>query len=68
MFYDADIVIVVLALFTLAAVIFFALSSKAAAETRRRDPDAPKSTLATDAPNHDTPHAGPQAERARGYD
>jgi len=40
-----------LALITLLAVVVFALVSKARVEQRRKDPDAPKSTLAEDEAN-----------------
>jgi len=39
-----------LAMFTLLAVIIFALVSKKAVDERRRDPNAPKSSLAPDSP------------------
>lgn len=41
----------VLAMLTLLAVVLFALRSKKEVEDRRADPEAPKSTLATDAPD-----------------
>ncbi len=44
--------IVVLFLITALAVVVWALLSKRAVEKRMDDPDAPKSTLAKDAPNH----------------
>ena len=40
-----------LALVTLLAVAIFALWDKRKTDQRRRDPEAPKSTLADDAPN-----------------
>lgn len=39
-----------LTMFTLLAVVIFALVSKHRTEKRRHDPDAPKSTLAKDGP------------------
>lgn len=48
---DIDVLLVVLSLGTLLIVIAFALWSKKRTEDRRRDPDAPKSTLAKDAPS-----------------
>ncbi|WP_299374062.1 hypothetical protein [uncultured Tateyamaria sp.] len=42
----------VLFLVTAGAVIVFALVSKSKVEDRIEDPDAPKSTLAKDAPDH----------------
>lgn len=47
---DATVFVPVLALITFALVIAFALKSKASVEARR-DSDAPKSTLAKDAPD-----------------
>jgi hypothetical protein len=44
-------IIPVLSMITLLAVAVFALVSKSRTERRRHDPDAPKSTLAPDAPN-----------------
>ena len=44
--------IAVLFLLTAGAVIVFALRSKARVEDRMDDSDAPKSTLAKDAPDH----------------
>ncbi len=46
-----DILIIFLALFTLLAVLVFALVSKRRTEKRMRDENAPKSTLAKDAPD-----------------
>jgi len=46
-----DFFLIFLALFTLGAGIIFALVSKRRVEARRHDPDAPKSTLAKDAPD-----------------
>ncbi|MCC6001497.1 MAG: hypothetical protein JJU19_11630 [Pararhodobacter sp.] len=40
-----------LALGTISAVLIFAIVSKARVEERRTDPQAPKSTLAADAPS-----------------
>lgn len=48
---DLDVLLVTLSLGTLLVVIVFALVSKRATERRRDDPDAPKSTLAKDAPS-----------------
>ncbi len=48
---DIDILIIFLALFTLLAVLVFALVSKRRTEKRMRDENAPKSTLAKDAPD-----------------
>jgi hypothetical protein len=44
-------IVPVLSMITLLAVAVFALVSKARIERRRHDPDAPKSTLAPDAPD-----------------
>lgn len=46
-----EVLLAVLAFGTMSAVIAFALWSKARTERRRDNPDAPKSTLAADAPN-----------------
>jgi len=46
-----DTLIIVLALMTLVAVLVFALISKRRVEKRMRDENAPKSTLAKDAPD-----------------
>ena len=46
-----EIFLAILAVVTLAAGIFFALSSKKQTDDRRRNPHAEKSTLAEDAPN-----------------
>lgn len=48
---DASTLVVTLALVTLGAVALFAIVNKRAVERRKADPDAPKSTLATDAPS-----------------
>jgi hypothetical protein len=48
---DASFLVPLLALITLLAVAVFALVSKSRVEKRRHDPNAPKSTLAKDAPN-----------------
>lgn len=48
----APYLITILALFTLLAVTVFALVSKERVERRRKDPEAPKSRLAADAPDH----------------
>lgn len=47
----SEILIAVLALVTFGIVMLVAMRSKAKTEERRKDPDAPKSTLAADAPN-----------------
>jgi len=47
---DTSSLIAVLSLATLLAVAVFALISKTATDRRRRDPSAPKSTLAKDGP------------------
>ena len=51
MTWDFGFLIPLLALVTLLLVAFYALYSKAKTEKRRRDPNAPKSTLAVDAPS-----------------
>jgi hypothetical protein len=48
---ELSFLVPLLALITLLAVAVFALMSKSRVEKRRRDPDAPKSTLAEDAPD-----------------
>jgi hypothetical protein len=48
---DASFLVPLLALITLLAVAVFALVSKSRVEKRRHDPNAPKSSLAKDAPN-----------------
>jgi hypothetical protein len=48
---DLSFLVPLLALVTLLAVAVFALVSKARVDQRRHDPDAPKSTLAKDAPD-----------------
>lgn len=48
---ETDFFLLFLALFTLLAVIGFALVSKRRVEKRRHDENAPKSTLAKDAPD-----------------
>ena len=48
---DLSFLVPVLALVTLLAVAVFALMSKSRVEKRRHDPNAPKSTLAKDAPD-----------------
>ncbi|RBO51381.1 hypothetical protein DSD19_19900 [Rhodovulum sp. BSW8] len=48
---DATSLIATLALGTLCAVVVFAWVSKRRTEARKADPDAPKSTLAADAPS-----------------
>lgn len=48
---DNSILIGALMVITLGAVIVFALVSKKKVDDRRDDPDAPKSTLASDAPD-----------------
>jgi hypothetical protein len=47
---DASTLIVTLALVTLIAVVIFAMRSQQQTLRRKADPDAPKSTLASDAP------------------
>ena len=47
---ETDVLLVVLSLGTMLIVIGLALWSKRATENRRKDPDAPKSTLAEDGP------------------
>lgn len=47
--------VVILALFTMLAVIVFALVSKAKVEKRLSDPDSTKSTLAADKSAHGKP-------------
>ena len=47
---DVSFFLPLLTLFTLLAVLIFAMVSKARVEKRRHDPDAPKSTLAKDGP------------------
>lgn len=49
---DLSFLVPLLALFTLLAVVVFALVSKNRVEKRRKDENAPKSTLAKDAPDH----------------
>lgn len=49
---DSGTLIVILPLFTLLAVIAFALINKKRTQERRKDDIAPKSTLAKDAPDH----------------
>jgi hypothetical protein len=49
---DVEFFVPLLALITLLAVTLFALFSKKKTEDKRHDPQAPKSTLAEDAPNH----------------
>jgi hypothetical protein len=48
---ELSFLVPLLALITLLAVAVFALMSKSRVEKRRRDPDAPKSTLAEDSPD-----------------
>lgn len=48
---DFGFIVPVLSLMTLLAVCVFALVSKARVEQLRRDPDAPKSSLAKDSPS-----------------
>jgi len=50
MIMDYNLLLPLLALFTLVAVMVLAMWSKAATERRKADPDAPKSTLAKDGP------------------
>ena len=47
---DLSFYLPLLTLFTLLAVVIFALVSKSRTEKRRHDPNAPKSTLAKDGP------------------
>lgn len=47
-----EVFIPLLALFSLGAFLVFAVVGKRKTEQRRNDPNAPKSTLAEDAPNH----------------
>jgi hypothetical protein len=54
-----------LALVTLLAVALFALWDKRKTEQRRADPEAPRSTLAEDAPNTATGPAAPKDDAAR---
>jgi Tfp pilus assembly protein PilX len=49
---DMTQLIVVLFLFTILAVMGFAAFSKRKTEERMSDPNAPKSSLATDGPDH----------------
>ncbi len=49
---DFAYIIPLLALITLLAVLVFALVNKRKTEERRMDPNAPRSTLAADAPSH----------------
>ncbi len=49
---DFAFIVPLLALFTLLAVLVYALVSKKKIEDRRHDPSVPKSTLAADAPSH----------------
>ena len=48
---DLGFLVPLLALFTLLAVLVFVLVGRSRTAKRRRDPDAPKSTLAKDAPD-----------------
>jgi hypothetical protein len=50
---DMPFIVPVLFMITLLAGCIFALVSKAQIEARRRDPDAPKSSLAKDGPEGD---------------
>ena len=47
---DYGWIVPLLSLFTLLAVLVYALVGKAAVEERKHDPSVPKSTLATDGP------------------
>ncbi len=49
---DFAFIVPLLALTTLLAVLVFALVNKKKTEERLQDPNAPRSTLASDAPNH----------------
>jgi hypothetical protein len=64
-----------LTMVTLLAVVVFALVSKARTEALMRDPNAPKSTLASDGPGPNTPtpataehHPRPEALHPAGQD
>ena len=46
-----ETLLMILALGTIAAVALFALASRRRVKERREDPEAPKSTLAADAPD-----------------
>lgn len=50
--FDVNFLLPLLAMLTLLGVALLALVSKERVERRRRDPNAPKSTLAKDAPDH----------------
>lgn len=52
---DTSIFLPILTFGTMFAVIVFALVSKERTERRRKDPDTPKSTLASDAPDDGRP-------------
>lgn len=57
-----------LALFTLLAVLVFAMVNKKAIEDRRHDPSVPKSTLATDGPQGGVAVINTDAARAQQKD
>jgi hypothetical protein len=48
---DLSFLVPLLAMLTLLAFLIFAMIGKARVDKRRRDPDAPKSTLAEDGPD-----------------
>ena len=50
--FNAGFLVPLLALFTLLAVLVMAMRSQQKVLERKRDPNAPKSTLAADGPNH----------------
>jgi hypothetical protein len=50
---DFNFLLPLLAMFTLLAALVFSLYSKAATDRKRKDPNAPKSSLATDGPGPD---------------
>lgn len=51
--FDVNFLLPLLAMLTLLGVAGMALISKERVERRRKDPNAPKSTLAKDAPDHE---------------
>ena len=62
---DTSIFLPVLTFGTMFAVIVFALVSKERTERRRKDPNAPKSTLAEDAPERASPLMAKPAQTRR---
>ena len=60
---DYEIFLPTLALITLLAGAIFALWEKRRTDRRRADPEAPKSTLAADAPDTATGSAAPRESR-----